>query len=252
MKFTPPVIDYRKIRPNNAFSKEYRHFWTLLFWVFHYVVFSILEYVNTPERCTLITHPWDDKIPFLEIFVIPYLLWFVALIAIHAYTLLYDVPLYKRLISYIALTYTTALIIFAVFPNWQNLRPTEFERDNFLVDFMKYFYANVDTPTNVLPSLHVVGSMAVMCTVLHSKRIKNPVFKGIVVVVCILISISTVFLKQHSVWDVIAAIPICIIAEIVCFQIDYKKLFQRKKALSQPALSEELAVSEDTESPKNE
>ena len=38
----------------------------------------------------------------------------------------------------------------------------------------------------------------------------------------ILISISTVFLKQHSLVDIIAAIPICVIAYMASFK-EYKK-----------------------------
>ena len=34
----------------------------------------------------------------------------------------------------------------------------------------------------------------------------------------ILISISTVFLKQHSVIDIIVAVPICIIAYFICYR----------------------------------
>jgi len=39
----------------------------------------------------------------------------------------------------------------------------------------------------------------------------------------ILICLSTVFLKQHSVLDVIAAIPVCIIGYYLCFVRKAKK-----------------------------
>ena len=79
---------------------------------------------------------------------------------------------------------TIFLIICTVFPNGLNLRPEVFTRDNFCIELVKRIY-QTDTPTNVLPSLHVYNSLS------------------------ILIIMSTMFLKQHSVVDVVAA---CVMA----------------------------------------
>lgn len=234
MKFIPPRVDYRKLRFNNL-TTEFKHLWSLLYWVAYGIGFRIAEIIYaTPEQCKykIYWHAVDSKIPFLEIFVIPYLMWFAFLFLTHVYTLLYDLDLYKKLIRYIMVTYTVALAIFLIFPNayampdGTSLRPTEFARDNFLVDFMKYFYANVDTPTNVCPSLHVVGTLACTFTIFHSKRLTNVPFRIFIVIISVAICISTVFLKQHSIIDVIVALPISFIAEIICFR---PHLFKRKK-----------------------
>ena len=84
----------------------------------------------------------------------------------------------------------------------QELRPTEFVRDNFLVEFMKGFY-EFDTNTNVLPSLHVVGSFAVLYGSWNAKWLNTSFMRFIMTVQTVLISISTVFLKQHSIIDII-------------------------------------------------
>lgn len=226
MKFTKPRVNYLKLRFNNLFT-DFKYLWPLLYWIVYGIGFAIVERVYpTVESCKY--HMWcelDAHVPFLEIFVIPYLLWFVFLVVTHVYTLLYDVALYKKLIKYIIITYTTSLVIFFLFPNafanpsGASLRPDveTLGRSNILLDFMKYFWANVDTPTNVCPSLHVIGTMACMFTVLHSERLKNKIFKAFIILVSISICVSTVFLRQHSILDVVAAVPICIIAEIICF-----------------------------------
>ena len=33
MKLRPPVVDYRKLRPSNLNSPQYRHVWLLLYWI---------------------------------------------------------------------------------------------------------------------------------------------------------------------------------------------------------------------------
>ena len=265
MKFIPPRVDYRKLRFNNL-TTDFKHLWSLLYWVVYGIAFRILETVYaTPEQCKykIYWHAVDSKIPFLEIFVIPYLMWFALLFLTHLYTLLYDLELYNKLIKYIMITYTIATLIFAFFPNayampdGSSLRPTDIPRDNFLVDFMKGFWKTVDTPTNVCPSLHVVGTLACTFTIFHSKRLTNVPFRIFIAIISVAICISTVFLKQHSVIDVIVALPISFLAEVICFRSHlFKNWFKRKKAVvgaNEDAIAtpvaQEVATAEMVETP---
>lgn len=112
---------------------------------------------------------------------------------------------FYKISSFLIIGMTVFLIICTVFPNGLNLRPTTFARDNFCVDLVKRLY-RIDTPTNVLPSIHVFNTVAVLVAVTHSQKLR--LHKGImcgVYITGILIILSTVFLKQHSVTDVIAA-----------------------------------------------
>lgn len=201
------MIDYRKLRFNNLTSPEFKHLLLLIYWPIYGIVFFFLErgwqreYI--PIECWL-----DDYIPFCEYFVFPYLLWFIFLFGIHAYTLFVDINAFKKLMYFIILSYTASTLIFIFFPSMQLLRPTEFQRDNFLVDFMKGFYV-FDTNTNVLPSLHVVGSFAVLFASWNCKGIDKGYIRVIMTVQTIFISISTVFLKQHSIIDVIVGLVLC-------------------------------------------
>lgn len=161
--------------------------------------------------------PLDDKIPFCEYFLIPYLFWFVFLIGIQIYTLLYDIEAFEKFMRFIILTYTAAIIIYILFPNCQELRPMVFERNNLFTRFMEGFY-QFDTNTNVCPSIHVIGSVAVMLCGWNSRHLDTIGWKAFFGIAAFLISISTVFLKQHSILDILAAVPICLIGYILIFR----------------------------------
>ena len=65
---------------------------------------------------------------------------------------------------------------------------------------------STDTATNILPSIHVYNSLAVHMAVIKSEKLRQ--YKWVQVISFVLavsIVLSTIFLKQHSVWDVITA-----------------------------------------------
>lgn len=222
MKFQSPAVDYRKLRLNNLSSSEFHHLKLLLFWpVFGFLFyFTELYYPATfyyPVHCAL-----DDIIPFFEWFLIPYLFWFPFLVGMHVFTLFYDVDTFRRMMGYIILTYSLTLVIYWIFPTCQELRPDSFARDNVLTRIAAAYY-DFDTNTNVCPSIHVIGSLAVMEAALYSPKIVGKGWKWAFVLCAIAISISTVFMKQHSAVDIFAALPICLLGRIL--------FFRRKKPL---------------------
>ena len=109
------------------------------------------------------------------------------------------------------------MLVYVIFPNCQELRPDLFERDNVFTRFISAFY-KFDTNTNVCPSLHVIGSFAVLFCAWHSKLFSTPKWRAAFLSAAIIISLSTVFLKQHSILDVLAAIPICALGYIVVYR----------------------------------
>ena len=208
MKQTDPIVDYRGFRLSRLNTEPFRHLKLLLYWPLFGVLFYLAERVLIPAHYYPVYIPLDSRIPFCELFLIPYLFWFVYLVGMHLYTLLFDVRAFRRMMKFIIFTYSVALVLFFVFPTCQNLRPAVFPRDNVLTRFMAGFY-RFDTSTNVLPSLHVVGSFAVHFAALDSKRFRTPAWRSFFTVSTALISISTVFLKQHSVLDVAAGLLVC-------------------------------------------
>lgn len=211
-----PVVDYRKLRLHNLNSTEFKHLKFLLYWPLYGLLFLFVERFYPVQNYFVVHCSWDDKIPFCEFFVIPYLFWFIYLIGMHLYTLLYDIDAFKKMMKFIILTYSVTIVIYLLFPTCQELRPLQFERDNFLTRFMTDFY-QFDTNTNVCPSIHVIGTLAVLFTAFHCKDLKGIGWRVIFMVTTVLICASTVLLKQHSILDVLAALPICLVAYFVYF-----------------------------------
>lgn len=216
------IVDYRKFRFSKLNTPEFSHLKLLVFWLIFGIMFFTVERLWIRESYYPIYIPFDDKIPFIEYFLIPYLFWFIYLIGMLIYTLLWDVESFRKLMKFIIITYSIAMLTYILFPNCQELRPIAFERDNIFTRFIVGFY-QFDTNTNVLPSIHVIGSVAVMVSSWHSKHFSTIAWKIAFTIAAILISISTVFLKQHSILDLIAAIPVCIIAYYFTYMYKGKK-----------------------------
>lgn len=217
MKSSTIAVNYRNLTLHNLRSEEFNHVKLLLFWPIFGILFLFAERFHPTDTYIVMHCAWDDLIPFQEWFLIPYLFWFLFLIGMHLYTLLYDVETFRKMMYFIIFTYTTALIIYFLFPTCQELRPEIFPRDNALTRFLTGFY-QFDTNTNVCPSLHVVGSLAVFFAAWHTPKFRTKGWRIAFSIVTILICISTVFLKQHSLLDIVAAIPICVIGYTLCYR----------------------------------
>ena len=212
-----PETDYRQFRLNRLNSPEFRHIKLLLFWPVFGVLFLVLERSSANVRYHPVHCALDDMIPFCEWFLLPYLFWFVYLVGSLVYTFFFDVPAFRRMMLFIIFTYTVTVIIYMVYPTCQNLRPPSFERDNLLTRIVSAFY-HFDTNTNVCPSIHVIGSLASMFALWDTKRFSSTAMRALNLFTALMICISTVFMKQHSVIDVIAALPLCAVGFLLFFR----------------------------------
>lgn len=212
-----------------SFIMEHKHCWTLLYAFIYMPWFFLLEKIYTADYPDLhILHcSLDDKIPFIEWFIIPYLLWFVYVAVVFIYTLLTSKYEFYRLSAYAFTGMTIALLICTIYPNGVNLRLDEFTRDNILVSITQFLYT-ADTSTNVFPSLHVFVTIVCHITLMKSDHLKqNKHRKWILVastILSILILLSTLYLKQHSVIDLIGGV----IMSIILYLVAYKWWFKRK------------------------
>lgn len=187
----------------------------LVYWPVYGVVFFVLERVLKLEYHS-VHCPLDDLIPFCEYFLIPYYFWFVFLIGMFAYTLLEDTECFRKYMRFIMITYTAACIIYLIYPTCQDLRPSLSPGGSVWTEIVRFLYA-FDTNTNVCPSLHVVGSCAVLFASRHTPRFRRKGWQVFFWVGTVLICASTVFLKQHSVIDILTAVPLCVLAYPVAF-----------------------------------
>ena len=211
-----PTVDYRGFSLRKLNDPRFSHLKLLGGWLVYFAMYLITEYLNPNNSGTAVSCSLDYKIPFLEIFVIPYVGWYLLIALSLLYFALYNVENFKRLQIFIIVTQVAAMIIYITFPNFQPLRPDVYPRDNFLTDIVALLQT-ADTNSNVCPSLHVAYSIGIASIWLKEKDAKGWV-KTAIVIFCILVCLSTAFIKQHSVIDGLGAIPVCILAEgISCF-----------------------------------
>ena len=144
----------------------------------------------------------DDWIPFNEWFVIPYFLWYAWVPVFLVFFMIREKEAYLRLCFIMFTGATLCLIIYGIWPNGLELR-REIVSDNICADIVR-FLRSVDPPYNVCPSIHVSSTVSVhrvICT--SGCFMKNRKIKRLSLAVTLSICISTMFIKQHSVIDVI-------------------------------------------------
>lgn len=221
-----PVVDYRNFRFSRLNQPEFSHLKLLLGWVIYFIFYFLTENLIPAESCHLIHSPLDDRIPFNEYFFIPYCFWYLLIVISLGYFALYHIENFRNLQIYIMITQAVAMVVYIVYPSIQDLRPTEFVRDNFFTHLAAFIY-QVDTPTGVCPSLHVAYSLGIGSCWLKEKSAPR-LWKAFVVFSVILISISTAVVKQHSVIDILFALPVGLLAEILVFGKYWKARLFRK------------------------
>ncbi len=210
-----PVVDYRQFRLSKLNDPQFAHLKLLLGWVVYFLFYFLTENFILVENCHVIHSALDDRIPFNEFFFIPYCFWYLLIVISLGYFALYDVENFRNLQTFIIITQVVAMTVYILYPSVQNLRPTEFARDNFFTWLAGIIYT-LDTPTGVCPSLHVAYSLGIGSCWLKEKS-ASKLWKGFVVFSVILISLSTAVVKQHSVVDIAAALPVGLLAEILVF-----------------------------------
>lgn len=214
-----PVVDYREFRLRKLNDPRFSHLKYLLGWVGYFVLYFLTETFIPAENCYPVHSVLDDLLPFHEAFVIPYVFWYLLIVISLVYFALYNTDSFKKLQTYIIVTQVLAMTVYILFPTRQDLRPTVFPRDNFLTDIVRFLYY-FDTNTGVCPSLHVAYSLGIASVWVREKGV-SIFWKIFVVVAVLLICLSTAMIKQHSVVDALAALPVCLIAELVAYGKTY-------------------------------
>ena len=216
-----PVVDYRDFRFSKINNEEYSHLLFLLGWVGYFAMYYLTERLIKRNLCYVVHCRLDDIIKFCEIFVVPYVLWYFLIVFTLFFLAFYNPKGFVGFQKFVIVTQIAATLIYIIFPNRQDLRPTVFERDNLLTQTVSLIYS-IDTSTNVCPSLHVAISLAIASAWLKEDKV-TITYKIIILFMVIIICLSTVFIKQHSVVDILMALPISLLAEIIAYKDRYFK-----------------------------
>ncbi len=207
------------------FLYTYRHGAILSYFILYLAWFFYLEAHVRPR--IWVHSSLDSLIPFCEYFIIPYLLWFFYIAAAIAFFFFKSPKEYYQLCGFLFTGMTICLILYTFFPNGHHLRPYAFARDNIFVDLVRGLYAT-DTPTNVNPSIHVLNSIGVHIAVWRSDFFRSkPIVRGVSLLLCLSIILSTVFLKQHSIEDVFNAFLLAAPLYVIFYRKDIAPASQK-------------------------
>ena len=220
------------------FHKKYCHAWVLLYFFVYLAWFFWLEGYVTPDSDYIRMYvPLDDMIPFCEWFMIPYLLWFPYMGLVVTFSVFDGRSNFFKGAAYLFIGMSLCLLICTIWPNGQDLRIEEFSRDNIMTRMIATLYST-DTNTNVFPSIHTYNSVVAFVMVCHSNKLKGNIpVKVISFILSLSIILSTVFLKQHSVLDVIGGIGLAAILYVIINKINWGYLFNRGIKKSQEEMA---------------
>lgn len=205
------------------FLSKYGYVLSFLYILIHIAWFFWLGR-RTDVSYRIIHSPLDDMIPFCEWFIIPYVLWFIYLFGGAVYFLFLSRKDYIRFMMFTFGGCFICMLICTFYPSMIDFRPTSFSRDNPLIRLVELIYAS-DTPTSVFPSMHCFGAIGTTVAVFRAEHFRGRHWvKAGCFAYMLIVFAATVFIKQHSVLDVFASIPLALLLYPVVYCIKWKFL----------------------------
>lgn len=183
-----------------------RHLIPFGVWFAVYMLLFLYLEVRVPESVHLIFCPLDEQIPYISVFIYPYLSWFpyICVCAFLAGRNLTDRE-YVRAVFLLTAGMNAFLIISYVWPTGLTLREGLVYDTSVPSGWLMRFVQTVDAPSSVFPSMHVYVTLVLQYT-LELQRRRLPawgLWTGRIFAAAIIL--STMFTKQHSAVDVAGA-----------------------------------------------
>ncbi len=217
-------IFHEKI-PLGQIYEKYKHALPLLIYGMIYMTWFVWLEENV-RHYKVIHVTLDDYIPFCEWFVIPYFLWFAYVSVVVLWMFFKDKDDYIRTCIFLFTGMTVFLLVSTLFPNGQHLRPAVMPRDNILTALVARLY-RTDTPTNLWPSIHVYNSLGAHFAVMRNKQLSEIRWVRIgSLILSTSIILSTMFIKQHSVFDVVTAFIMAAVMYGVTYKYDIVEAYR--------------------------
>lgn len=144
----------------------------------------------------------DLGVPFLKIFILPYVLWYFFIFGTLTYFCMKDKKIYYRTVLSLNIC---LLISYGIYFFFQTNVPRPDLIGNDILTRLIAFVYNNDQPYNAFPSIHVLTSF-LMIKAINKHSAKNCLNVSLVYITAILIILATQFIKQHVVLDLLSAI----------------------------------------------
>lgn len=219
-----------------GFHEKYKHLYILSYFFIYLIWFQYVEETVT-THFHVVHVAVDDYIPFCEYFIIPYLLWFAYVAWGIIHTARHNKQDYYRLCAFLFTGMTVFLMISTFYPNGHYLRPQYFAHHNVFTSLCEWLWA-ADTPTNLFPSIHVYNSIAVHLAVTQSSDLKHSkTVRFLSFTLMVSIILATMFLKQHSAFDVITAFLLAYVMYCIIYRHKWTKASAPQKSRGNVRLS---------------
>ncbi len=162
----------------------------------------------TPIEPHIIGSEIDSLIPFLPVFIVPYILWYLFLIVVPCILYEQDRNTFYWYLVTNFLVDTVATIIFILYPTLL-IRP-DLSINGIFTWLISIIYWG-DTPAlNCFPSIHCASCFVSIFIMIKSNKIKSQ-HRFTTSIFAALIILSTLFIKQHAVIDVVGAFVLAFI-----------------------------------------
>lgn len=148
----------------------------------------------------------DHVIPLIKWFAIPYIWYYFYLVGVLIWFAFRNTTAYYQLLFARIAGIVVCFIVYVVFPT-ATIRP-EIVGNDILSKLVRTIYT-VDKDYNCLPSTHCLDTLITSLFLLKYER--GWMLRGLSVVSLVLIYLSTVFLKQHVLVDLVASTALGII-----------------------------------------
>ena len=208
-----------KLQNRNITWEQYKHAIPLLLYMIIYMLWLSLLEDKVTSGYQVIHMSIDDHIPFCEFFIVPYLMWF-AYVSITVLILFFKDETkkdYYRCLTFLFTGMTLFLIISTLMPNGHQLRPAVMPRDNVFTRMISALW-RTDTPTNLWPSIHVYNSLGAYFAIKKSRAFRNnTLIKLSALILTVSIILSTVLIKQHSMFDVLTAFALSTVMYVIVY-----------------------------------
>ena len=176
--------------------------------------FQILLYFGCElfqNRIHDVKRPVDDQIPFLPWTVLPYCFWFPLIVFYPLAVFQTDPYSYCTYLMTMVMEIILSVVCYLIYP-------TSFQRpvppDDFWGNFMKLIYHGSYRGLNCAPSLHCSSCFLVICVSFTCAGM-NLWIRIVIVLIAVMIVLSTLTTKQHTLIDVLTAIPLFLISRLL-------------------------------------
>jgi len=208
-----------KLKKDNALRQAFIYF--ILLMIFMIINNHVIGKYNMYSKL-------DDLIPFIPAFVIPYYTWYVFFFMTALAFFLRSRGDFEKTVFSINLSMVITIIIYVLFPNYQDLRPSFYAAD-FFSQWVRSLQA-FDSASSVCPSLHCSITLTLFLGIKDSLCYKDRSgIKIIALIVTIMICASTVFIKQHSIVDVAAGVLLSVLVYLLVYKFQPYVAFAKNK-----------------------